>query len=93
MENGVPRNRTLVAIAQAALKAHETGELEERVIALEAAVRRQERRVEERGGPTVSFLPNDGCPGPEVVDRGERLRLVDPGHFKNGGRTAVPVDD
>jgi hypothetical protein len=41
-----------------------------------AAVRRQERRVEERGGPTVSFLPNDGCPGPEVVDSGERLRLV-----------------
>jgi len=40
------------------------------------AVRRQERRVEERGGPRVVFLPNDGCPGPEVVDAGERLRLV-----------------
>jgi hypothetical protein len=40
------------------------------------AVRRQERRVEERGGPRFSFLPNDGCPGPEVVDTGGRLRLV-----------------
>jgi len=40
------------------------------------ATRRQEKRVEERGGPNVSFLPNDGCPGPEVVDTGERLRLV-----------------
>jgi hypothetical protein len=40
------------------------------------AVRRQEQRVEERGGANVSFLPNDGCPGPEVVDTGERLRLV-----------------
>jgi hypothetical protein len=41
-----------------------------------AAVRRQEERVEERGGPTVSFLPNDGCPGPEIEDSGRRLRLV-----------------
>jgi hypothetical protein len=40
------------------------------------AVRREERRVEARGGPSVSFLPNDGCPGPEVVDVGDRLRLV-----------------
>jgi hypothetical protein len=24
----------------------------------------------------VAFLPNDGCPGPEVVDTAERLRLV-----------------
>jgi hypothetical protein len=39
------------------------------------AVRRQERRVEERGGAGVAYLPNDGCPGPEVVDVG-RLRLV-----------------
>lgn len=42
LENGVPRNRTLVAIAQAALKAHETGELEQRVEQLEAAVQRHE---------------------------------------------------
>ena len=40
------------------------------------AVRRQERRVEERGGAAVSYLPNDGCPGPEVLDVGDRLRLV-----------------
>ena len=40
------------------------------------AVRRQERRVEERGGPAVVYLPDDGCPGPEVVDTGDRLRLV-----------------
>ena len=40
------------------------------------AVRRQERRIEERGGPTVVHLPDDGCPGPEVVDAGDRLRLV-----------------
>jgi hypothetical protein len=40
------------------------------------AVRRQERRIEERGRPTVVHLPDDGCPGPEVVDAGERLRLV-----------------
>jgi hypothetical protein len=39
-------------------------------------VRREERRVEERGGASVSYLPNDGCPGPEVVDIGERVRLV-----------------
>jgi hypothetical protein len=41
-----------------------------------AAVRRQEKRVEERGGPRVAFLPDDGCPGPELVDAGDRLRLV-----------------
>jgi len=40
------------------------------------ALRRQERRVEARGGPTVAFLPNDGCPGPEVLDEGDALRLV-----------------
>jgi hypothetical protein len=41
-----------------------------------ATVRRQEQHVEARGGPTVSFLPNGGCPGPEVVDVSDRLRLV-----------------
>jgi hypothetical protein len=40
------------------------------------AVRRQEVRVEARGGAGVSYLPNDGCPGPEVLDVGDRLRLV-----------------
>ena len=41
-----------------------------------AAVRRQQHRVGERGDPKIAFLPPDGCPGPEVVDEGERLRLV-----------------
>jgi hypothetical protein len=40
------------------------------------AVRRQERHIEQRGGPTVVHLPDGSCPGPEVVDTGERLRLV-----------------
>ena len=40
------------------------------------AVRRQERQVEARGGEGASYLPNDGCPGPETLDVGERLRLV-----------------
>lgn len=40
------------------------------------AVKRQERRVESRGGAAVAFLPNGGCPGPEVVDVSGRLRLV-----------------
>jgi hypothetical protein len=39
-------------------------------------LRRQEQRVGERGGPGVTFVPKGGCPGPEVVDVGERLRLV-----------------
>ncbi len=39
-------------------------------------VKRQEQHVEARGGPTVSFVPNGGCPGPEVVDVSDRLRLV-----------------
>lgn len=39
------------------------------------AIRRQGRFVEEEGGPSVTFLPREGCPGPEVVDFG-RLRLV-----------------
>src|SRR5574341_412813 len=41
-----------------------------------ASVARQEQYVEARGGPTVSFLPNGGCPGPEVVDVSDRVRLV-----------------
>lgn len=38
MENGVQRNRTLISAALAAAKLLETGELEERLRALEAAV-------------------------------------------------------
>ena len=40
------------------------------------AVKRQEQHVEARGGTSVSFLPDGGCPGPEVVDVSDRLRLV-----------------
>ena len=39
-------------------------------------VRRQEQHVEARGGPSVSFVPSGGCPGPEVVDVSDRVRLV-----------------
>jgi hypothetical protein len=43
LESGVPRNRTLLSGAQTALKALETGELQDRVEALEASVQRQGR--------------------------------------------------
>jgi len=39
LENSVPRARVLIAAALAAARLHETGELEERLAALEAAVR------------------------------------------------------
>jgi hypothetical protein len=38
LENSVARNRTLVAVAQAAAGLHEKGELEERIKALEAVM-------------------------------------------------------
>ena len=41
LDNSVPRNRTLISIAQAGLKAMETSELEERITALEVAVNRR----------------------------------------------------
>ena len=39
IDNSLSRNRTLAYLAQSALKALETGELEERIEALESAVR------------------------------------------------------
>lgn len=39
-------------------------------------VKRQGAHVEARGAPLVGFSPRDGCPGPEWVDLGRRLRLV-----------------
>ena len=39
LDNGVARNRTLVAIAQTAARIHEVSDLEERIATLEAAVR------------------------------------------------------
>ncbi len=40
------------------------------------SVKRQEQHVKTRGGPAVSFLPSEGCPGPAVVDVSDRVRLV-----------------
>ncbi len=40
------------------------------------AVRRQAARIAARGGPGITLLPPDGCPGPAVVDVGARLRLI-----------------
>src|SRR5205823_13225770 len=40
------------------------------------AIRRQERFVAARGDTRVTFLPGGGCPGPAVVDVGDRVRLV-----------------
>ena len=39
-------------------------------------MRRQGEHVDQRGAPAVRFLPAKGCPGPEIVDVGRRLRLV-----------------
>jgi hypothetical protein len=39
-------------------------------------LRREAGYVVERGGPTVRFLPEDGCPGPVTVDVGPGVRLV-----------------
>jgi len=40
------------------------------------AVRRQAAYVDRHGGPGVSWLPRDGCPGPEQLDFGGAVRLV-----------------
>jgi hypothetical protein len=40
------------------------------------AVRRQGAYIAARGGPGVTLLPKDGCPGPVVSDVGAVLRLV-----------------
>ncbi|MGH7627919.1 MAG: metallophosphoesterase family protein [Gemmatimonadales bacterium] len=40
------------------------------------SIRRQQRRIAERGGERVRLLPEDGCPGPVVVDVGQRLRII-----------------
>ena len=44
MDNGVPRNRTLIAVVMAGLKALEIGDLAERLEALEAIVKAQGRQ-------------------------------------------------
>lgn len=40
------------------------------------AVKRQERRIETRGAKRAEMLPDAGCPGPVIIDQGERLRLI-----------------
>lgn len=40
------------------------------------AIRRQQQAIERQSNGKVELLPKDGCPGPEVVDVGERLRLI-----------------
>ena len=42
LENSIARSRTIAYLAQVALKALETGELEERLVALEAALKPRE---------------------------------------------------
>jgi len=40
------------------------------------ALRTEERYVNSRGRGLVKFLPEDGCPGPVVVDKGDYVRLI-----------------
>jgi len=40
------------------------------------SVKREGRRIADRGGTRVSLLPADGCPGPVVRDVDTRLRLI-----------------
>jgi hypothetical protein len=39
-------------------------------------IRRQSEFIDARGGDYVQMLPKNGCPGPEVVDVGRRVRLI-----------------
>jgi hypothetical protein len=58
-----------------------------------AAIRRQEAVIRGAGGPVV-LLPGKGCPGPEVVDVGGRVRLVllDTQWWLHGGPKPEPPD-
>jgi hypothetical protein len=40
------------------------------------SIRRQDSLVRKFGGGDVRLLPHGGCPGPEVVDIGEHVRLI-----------------
>ncbi|HET9041074.1 MAG TPA: metallophosphoesterase [Gemmatimonadales bacterium] len=40
------------------------------------AIRRQDSLTRQFGGDDVRLLPRGGCPGPEVVDVGEHVRLI-----------------
>jgi len=41
-----------------------------------SAIRREAEFVARRGKGAVEMLPADGCPGPSIVDLGDRLRLI-----------------
>jgi hypothetical protein len=41
-----------------------------------AAIRRQDTLVRKFGGDQVRLAPSGGCPGPEVIDIGEHVRLI-----------------
>jgi Calcineurin-like phosphoesterase len=58
------------------------------------AMRRQGRQIARRGAPEVELLPVDGCPGPAVVDFGERVRLItlDTQWWLHGGPRPVGPD-
>jgi hypothetical protein len=65
LENSIARNRTLIAATMAALKLLETGELEERVRSLEAAVlqpRPPERSLFEEEAVEAEFISLEGEP-------------------------------
>jgi Calcineurin-like phosphoesterase len=40
------------------------------------SIRRQDTLVQKFGGTDVRLLPSGGCPGPEVVDLGEHVRII-----------------
>jgi hypothetical protein len=39
-------------------------------------IKRQSEFIDARGGEYVRMLPKNGCPGPEVVDLGRRVRII-----------------
>jgi hypothetical protein len=40
------------------------------------SIRRQDTLVREFGGEDVRLAPADGCPGPDVIDLGSRVRII-----------------
>jgi len=40
------------------------------------AIRRQEKYIEEKSNGKISFLPDNACPGPEIIDVNNNLRII-----------------
>lgn len=40
------------------------------------AIRRQEKYIEEKSNGKISFLPDNACPGPEIIDVNDDLRII-----------------